>query len=63
MILVMVFVWVPETARLTLEQIDGHFLSRRAAWRTSIARNKKIATGQEVDGGSSKEYPDKVISL
>ena len=36
----------PETARLTLEQIDDYFSSGRKAWRTSLKRNKKIASGE-----------------
>jgi hypothetical protein len=51
-----VFFFVPETNRLTLEQIDDHFLSRRAAWRTSTGRNKKIARGEEVDHSGEHEY-------
>lgn len=41
--LVILFLIVPECARLTLEQIDEYFLSGRKAWRTSLARNKRIA--------------------
>ena len=40
--LILLFLIVPETARLTLEQIDEHFMSGRKAWRTSLARNKRI---------------------
>lgn len=46
---VLVFLMVPETAQLTLEQIDEHFLSGRAAWRTSTKRNKRIAQGVTVN--------------
>ena len=45
----MIFLFVPETARLTLEQIDGYFASGRPAWKTSLARNKRIAKGEEYD--------------
>ncbi|KAJ5087753.1 hypothetical protein N7456_011369 [Penicillium angulare] len=41
-ILVLVFLLVPETASLTLEQIDDHFNSGRPAWKTSVARNKEL---------------------
>ncbi|KAK5216035.1 hypothetical protein LTR72_010911 [Exophiala xenobiotica] len=46
-VLVLTFLLVPETARLTLEQIDDHFISGRKAWKTSTARNKRIARGAE----------------
>ena len=41
--LVLTFLFVPETARLTLEQIDDYFFSGKPAWTTSTSRNKKIA--------------------
>ncbi|KAJ5576178.1 hypothetical protein N7535_003104 [Penicillium sp. DV-2018c] len=41
-IAVMIFFLVPETAGLTLEQIDGIFNSGIRAWRTSVAGNKAI---------------------
>ena len=44
--LVILFLIVPECARLTLEQIDEYFISGRTAWRTSLARNKRIAKGE-----------------
>ena len=40
---VVVFVFVPETSQLTLEQIDDIFSSGRRAWRTSTKRNKMIS--------------------
>ena len=40
---VFVLFFVPETARLTLEQIDEHFASGRRAWKTSLSRNKRLA--------------------
>jgi hypothetical protein len=43
--LVLVFLLVPETARLTLEQIDEYYFSGAMAWKTSTGRNKKIAVG------------------
>lgn len=48
---ILVFLFVPETARLTLEQIDDYFTSGRKAWHTSTARNKQIASGQDSDAG------------
>jgi hypothetical protein len=58
-----VFLLVPETARLTLEQIDDYWLSGRKAWKTSTSRNKKIILGQAVDhtgekGNSGKNEMD-----
>lgn len=44
--LVLVFFLVPETARLTLEQIDEYYFSGRSAWKTSTRRNKKIMKGE-----------------
>ncbi|KEF51622.1 uncharacterized protein A1O9_12257 [Exophiala aquamarina CBS 119918] len=43
------FLLLPETARLSLEQIDDHFRSGRQAWRTSLSRNKLIAKGEMCD--------------
>jgi MFS transporter, SP family, sugar:H+ symporter len=44
---ILVFLFVPETASLTSEQIDDYFLAGWRAWRTSTARNKKIASGED----------------
>ena len=55
MIWILIFLWVPETARLTLEEIDDHFLSGRKAWRTSTGRNKRIARGLAVDHTGERE--------
>ena len=43
MLLALTIIFVPETARLKLEQIDDYFESRIPAWKTSIGRNKRIA--------------------
>jgi sugar porter (SP) family MFS transporter len=43
-IAVLTFLLVPETASLTLEQIDDQFNSGIKAWKTSVARNKAIAS-------------------
>lgn len=48
-VLAFTFLFVPETARLTLEQIDDYFTSRRMAWSTSTRRNKLIASGNMYD--------------
>lgn len=45
----LVFLFIPETASLTLEQIDDYFASGRKAWRTSTRRNKLIAAGKLVE--------------
>jgi MFS transporter, SP family, sugar:H+ symporter len=42
-LLVLLFLIVPENARLTLEQIDDFFASGRPAWKTSLAKNKALA--------------------
>lgn len=57
---ILVFLFVPETSQLTLEQIDDHFLSGRKAWRTSTSRNKRIAKGLVVDHTGEREYKDKM---
>ena len=38
----LVFLLVPETAGLTLEQIDDHFNSGTPAWKTSVTNNKEL---------------------
>jgi SP family sugar:H+ symporter-like MFS transporter len=48
-VLILVFLFVPETARLTLEQIDDFFLSGRNAWKTSTKTNIAIAQGNLLD--------------
>lgn len=44
-LLILTVIFVPETARLKLEQIDDYFESKVPAWKTSIKRNKRIAEG------------------
>jgi SP family sugar:H+ symporter-like MFS transporter len=46
---VLVFLLVPETAQLTLEQIDEVFNSGIMAWKTSAAKNKVIALSKQRD--------------
>ena len=46
---IVIFLYMPETARLTLEQIDDYFASGRRAWKTSIRLNKQIAKGELYD--------------
>ena len=43
--LIVMFLIVPETGRLTLEQIDDFFEDGRGAWKTSLSENKEIAKG------------------
>ena len=43
----LIFFFVPETARLTLEQIDDLFASGRMAYTTSTRRNRAIAGGDK----------------
>ena len=40
---VLIFVFVPETSQLTLEQIDDFFLSSGKTWKTSTRKNKAIS--------------------
>jgi hypothetical protein len=40
---ILVFFFVPETSRLTLEQIDDYFMSGRRAWSTSTKKNIALA--------------------
>ena len=48
-IFILLFLLLPETARLSLEQIDDYFQSGRKPWKTSLSRNKKIAMGEVFD--------------
>ena len=41
--LVLFFFFLPETARLSLEQIDDYFVSDIPPWKTTIRRNKLIS--------------------
>ncbi|KIW93326.1 uncharacterized protein Z519_05931 [Cladophialophora bantiana CBS 173.52] len=43
-ITLLIFWFVPETARLTLEQVDDYFATARPAWKTSLPGNKQLAT-------------------
>jgi sugar porter (SP) family MFS transporter len=45
-ILILIYLCMPETARLTLEQIDDYFASRVRPWKTSVARNQHIVNGE-----------------
>lgn len=42
-LLIFTLIFVPETARLKLEQIDDHFESGNPAWKTSLGKNKRIS--------------------
>ncbi|KAJ5663343.1 hypothetical protein N7507_004074 [Penicillium longicatenatum] len=48
-IALLIFLLVPETASLTLEQIDNVFDSKIPAWKTSVASNRRIARTREQD--------------
>ncbi|KAJ5104764.1 hypothetical protein NUU61_002111 [Penicillium alfredii] len=50
--MILVFLFVPETARLTLEQIDDLFTSEVSAWQTSTAKNRSISVSK---GGEVEE--------
>ncbi|KAK6380655.1 hypothetical protein LTS17_004855 [Exophiala oligosperma] len=52
---ILVFLFVPETARLTLEQIDDYYMSSRPAWKTSMKVNKQIAMGNNTLGATTHE--------
>ena len=43
---IILFLILPENGRLTLEQIDQYFTSGRKPWKTSLARNERIAKGE-----------------
>jgi MFS transporter, SP family, sugar:H+ symporter len=43
-VLVVMFLLVPETARITLEQVDDIFATSKPAWKTSLKRNKEISS-------------------
>lgn len=48
---VILFTFLPENSRLSLEEIDEYFMSGRKAWKTSLSRNKRIAKGEiDVNG-------------
>lgn len=48
-ILAITIIFVPETGRLKLEQVDDYFSSGVPAWKTSLARNKTIAEQNILD--------------
>lgn len=54
-VLILTFLFVPETTRLTLEQIDDLFSSGKKAWRTSTAKNTAIARRGVLDGLETTE--------
>ena len=58
---ILLFLLVPETSRLTLEQIDDYFASGRRAWRTGIKRNNKISRGEPLDVSEQDLIPMKHI--
>lgn len=42
-IIILTFFFVPETGRLSLEQIDEYFVAGEKAWRTTLRKNERIA--------------------
>ncbi|KAF3393069.1 High-affinity glucose transporter ght1 [Talaromyces pinophilus] len=48
-VLVLIFLYMPETSVLTLEQIDDYFLSDDPAWRTSLRKNKLLCSKPQSD--------------
>jgi sugar porter (SP) family MFS transporter len=44
---ILTFFLVPETAGITLEQIDERFNSGAKAWKTSLSKNKALASSHE----------------
>jgi SP family sugar:H+ symporter-like MFS transporter len=56
----LVFLFVPETSQLTLEQIDDIFSSGRKAWTTSSRRNKAISRENRPEGGVEDRIDSKV---
>lgn len=56
-LLALTIIFVPETARLKLEQIDDYFESGKPAWKTSLRDNKKIAAGNVLEVRTSVKDP------
>lgn len=56
---VLAFLLIPETGRLTLEQIDDVFESGIRPWQTSVARNKELTRvrARELEGEWVDEKP------
>ncbi|CAG7922487.1 unnamed protein product [Penicillium olsonii] len=50
-VLALTYLFVPETARLTLEQIDDLFIRGERAWKTSLKQNAAIAAAPGLDPG------------
>lgn len=44
-IFALTLLYIPETGRLSLEQIDEYFFNGGKAWGTNLRKNKKIAAG------------------
>ena len=61
-ILIIAILFVPETARLKLEQVDDYFASGVPAWKTSLRRNKEIAA-QNILEVSTEARDSKQIQL
>lgn len=56
-VILLTFAFLPETGRLSLEQIDEFFIGGDPAWKTSLRRNKRIAaqTGRLQHGDKEVE--------
>lgn len=42
-VIILTWLFVPETGRLSLEQVDDYFESGTPAWKTSLRKNKATA--------------------
>lgn len=51
---ILVFLFVPETGRLTLEEIDDIFISKTTAWKTSLKQNKKENLSQHLNPSAGR---------
>jgi len=60
--IICLFFLLPESARLSLEQVDDIFVSKQRPWHTSLACNKCIAGGEEHDL-SNEEQDAKIQEL
>lgn len=54
-IIVLTTLFVPETGRLSLEQIDEHFVEGVPAWKTSLAKNKRVSADAVAPSQFTKE--------
>jgi sugar porter (SP) family MFS transporter len=52
--LILIFSFMPETSRLTLEQVDDYFQTGRPAWKTSLRQNKQVSSGLQPSDSEMK---------